>query len=123
MCFDEHGPVTPTPKRGRGWFPKRRPGRIRANYRKPHGVAFFFGCYDVGADQLFGRWFTRKGADHVIVILRLLRHRYRDQRIWLIQDNLSSHWTAEVRSEADRLGITLVATPTVAVLMPMYSGA
>lgn len=114
VCFDEHGPVTPTPKRGRGWFPKRRPGRIRANYRKPHGVAFFFGCYDVGADQLFGRWFPRKGADNVLVILRLLRRRYRDQRIWLIQDNLSSHWTPEVRGEADRLGITLVATPTYA---------
>ena len=114
VCFDEHGPVTPTPKRGRSWFRKRRPARVRANYRKPHGVTFFFGCYDVAADQMFGRWFPSKGADHVIIILRLLRRRYRDQRIWLIQDNLSSHWTAEVRGEADRLGITLVATPTYA---------
>jgi transposase len=55
LCFDEHGPVTPTPKPGRGWFRRGRPRRIRANYRKPHGVAFFFGLYDVGADQLFGR--------------------------------------------------------------------
>jgi len=62
VCFDEHGPVTPIPKAGRGWWPKRRLGRIRANYRKPHGVAQFFGVYDVGADQLFGRWFSPQGG-------------------------------------------------------------
>ena len=114
VCFDEHGPVTPTPKAGRGWWPRGRPRRIPANYRKPHGVAFFFGVYDVGADVLFGRWFRRKGADHVITILRLVRSRYPGQRIWLIQDNLSSHWTAEVRAVAKDLGIILVPTPTYA---------
>jgi transposase len=114
VCFDEHGPVTPTPKAGRGWSPRGRPRRIRANYRKPHGVAFFFGVYDVGADQLFGRWFRRKGADHVITTLRMIKSRYPGQRIWVIQDNLSSHWTAEVRAVAKELGIILVPTPTYA---------
>jgi len=117
VCFDEHGPVTPIPKAGRGWWQKRRPGRIRANYRKPHGVAQFFGVYDVGADQLFGRWFYRKGADHVITVLKMIRARYRDTRIWVVQDNLSSHWTTEVRTVARQLGITLVATPTYASWM------
>jgi transposase len=114
LCFDEHGPVTPTPKAGRAWSPRSRPRRRRANYRKPHGVAFFFGLYDVGADQLFGRWFRRKGADHVTSVLRMARARYPGQRIWLVQDNLSSHWTPEVRAWADELGIVLVATPTYA---------
>jgi transposase len=114
VCFDEHGPVTPTPNAGRGWSPRGRPRRIRANYRKPHGVAFFFGVYDVGADQLFGHWFRRKGADHVITMLRMVRTRYPGQRVWVIQDNLSSHWTAEVRATAKELGITLVPTPTYA---------
>jgi transposase len=117
VCFDEHGPVTPIPKAGRGWWPKRRPRRIRANYRKPHGVAQFFGVYDVGADQLYGRWFSRKGADHVITVLKMIRARYRDGRIWVVQDNLSSHWTAAVRTTARQLGITLVATPTYASWM------
>lgn len=117
VCFDEHGPVTPIPKAGRGWWPARRPRCIRANYRKPHGVAHFFGVYDVGADQLFGRWFYRKGADHVITILVMIRARYPDTRIWVVQDNLSSHWTTEVRDSARRLGITLVATPTYASWM------
>ena len=114
VCFDEHGPVTPTPKSGRGWWQRGRPGRIRANYRKPHGVAHFFGVYDVGADQLFGRWYFRKGADHVIATLKMIRVRYPGQRIWVIQDNLSSHWTNEVRTAARQLSITLVPTPTYA---------
>lgn len=114
LCFDEHGPVTPTPKSGRGWSRRGHPRRIRANYRKPHGVAFFFGVYDVGADRLFGRWFRRKGADHVIAMLKLVRRRYPGERIWLIQDNLSSHWTAEVLACARELRITLVPTPTYA---------
>jgi transposase len=117
VCFDEHGPVTPIPKAGRGWWPKRRPRRIRANYRKPHGVAHFFGVYDVGADQLYGRWFYRKGADHVIAVMKMIRARYPGERIWVVQDNLSSHWTPEVRSAARQLGLTLVATPTYASWM------
>lgn len=123
LCFDEHGPVTPTPKRGRGWFVRGRPRRIRANYRKPHGVAFFFGVYDVGADQLFGRWFSRKGADNVIAILKLARSRYRSQRIRVIQDNLSSHWTPEVRAVAKELRVILVATPTYASWLNRISSA
>jgi transposase len=114
VCFDEHGPVTPTPKSGRGWWRRGRPGRIRANYRKPHGVAHFFGVYDVGADQLFGRWYFRKGADHVIATLKMIRARYPGQRIWVIQDNLSSHWTKDVKATARQLSITLVPTPTYA---------
>jgi len=113
-CFDEHGPVTPTPKSGRGWWPQGHPGRIRANYRKPHGVAHFFGVYDVGADQLFGRWYFRKGADHVMATLKMIRARYPGQRIWVVQDNLSSHWTKDVRALARQLSITLVPTPTYA---------
>ena len=52
--FDEHGPVQPIPKRGRAWAENERPKRIPANYRKPHGVRFFLGAYDVGKDQLTG---------------------------------------------------------------------
>jgi len=53
----------------------------------------------------------------VITTLKMIRARYPDERIWVVQDNLSSHWTAEVRSAARQLGITLVATPTYASWM------
>jgi transposase len=56
----------------------------------------------------------RKGADNVIAMLRLVRSRYPGQRIWWVQENLSSHWTPEVRATARQLGITLVPTPTYA---------
>jgi glycosyltransferase involved in cell wall biosynthesis len=81
-------------------------------------VAQFFGVYDVGADQLFGRWFYRKGADHVITTLKMIRARYPGKRVWVVQDNLSSHWTTEVRTVARQLGITLVATRRVRKLDP-----
>jgi transposase len=114
VCFDEHGPVTPTPKPGRDWSPRDRPRRIRANYRKPHGVRFFFGVYDVAADMVFGRWFARKGADHVLVTLRLIRRRYPSVHVWVVQDNLSAHWTDEIRTWATNNNVTLVPTPTYA---------
>ena len=77
-------------------------------------MAHFFGVYDVGADQLFGRWYFRKGADHVIATLKMIRARYPAQRIWVIQDNLSSHWTKEVRRRPASSSHHLVATPTYA---------
>ncbi len=50
----------------------------------------------------------------MIATLKMIRARYPGQRIWVIQDNLSSHWTNEVRTTARQLSITLVPTPTYA---------
>ena len=44
----------------------------------------------------------------------MMRARYAGQRIWVIQDNLSSHWTTDVKATARQLSITLVPTPTYA---------
>jgi transposase len=115
VCFDEHGPVAPVPRPGRAWAARGLPRRIRANYRKPHGVRFFFGAYDVGADQLFGRWFPNKGAANVIATLAQIRRRYpAHQRVFVVQDNLSAHWTAEVLEWAAAHNVELVPTPTYA---------
>ncbi len=73
VCFDEHGPVTPHPQGGTGLVRAGAAETDPGQLPKPHGVAFFFGVYDVGADQLFGRWFARKGADNMIAMLRLVR--------------------------------------------------
>jgi hypothetical protein len=45
VCFDELGPVRPIPTAGWGWAPEAMPHRLPANYRKPHGVRFFFGAW------------------------------------------------------------------------------
>jgi len=115
ICFDEFGPVQPVPKPGWGWAPRRLPTRIPANYSKPHGVRFFFGCYDVGTDKLFGLWFANKGAANVVKTLRLVRRRYpAGVRIHIIMDNLSAHWTEDVRAWAEANNAELVPTPTYA---------
>ncbi len=50
----------------------------------------------------------------MIAVFKLARRRYPGQRIRVVQDNLSAHWTAEVRAWAKELQITLVPTPTYA---------
>lgn len=115
VCFDEHGPVQPVPKPGWGWAHRGLPHRLPANYRKPHGVRFFFGCYDVGQDQLFGRWFDRKGAATTIKALKVARRRHPARvRLYVVMDNLSAHWTEDVRSWAEASNVELVPTPTYA---------
>jgi transposase len=115
VCFDELGPVRPVPTAGWGWAPQARPKRLPANYKKPHGVRFFFGCYDVGADQLFGRWFANKGASNVLKTFRFIRRRYPGEvRIHIVMDNLSAHWTEGVLTWAEANNAELVPTPTYA---------
>lgn len=87
ICFDEHGPITPTPHPGWGWARAGRPQRLPANYRKNKGVRFFFGAYDVAKDQLSGLWFERKTGANVLRFLRFIRRRHRDEgRIYLVMD-------------------------------------
>jgi transposase len=115
VCFDELGPVRPVPTAGWGWSAEGLPHRLPANYRKPHGVRFFFGAYDVGADQLFGRWLERKGSGPTLSVLKWVRRRYPPEvRIHLIMDNLSAHWTEEITSWAEEANVELVPTPTYA---------
>ena len=66
-----------------------------------------------GADQLFGRWYFRKGADQVIAILKMVRARYPGQRIWVIQDNPPRTGPRTCR-RGPSAAITLVPTPTSA---------
>jgi transposase len=115
VCFDELGPVRPIPTPGWGWARDHLPQRLPANYRKPHGVRFFFGAYDVGADQLFGRWSPRKGSVPTLSLLKWIRRRYPPAvRIHLVMDNLSAHWTQEIRAWAEGANVELVPTPTYA---------
>lgn len=115
VCFDEHGPITPTPHPGWGWTPAHRPPRIPANYRKNNGVRFFFGAYDVAKDQLTGLWFERKTAANVLRFLRFVRRRYHDRgRLYVVLDNLSAHFTEEIRSWAKDNDVELVPIPTYA---------
>ena len=92
VCFDEFGPVEVRPQPGAAWAPRGHPKRHRANYKRPHGVRYYFAGYDVHADKLSMRQRRRKRWQEVLSFLRSLRRRYpHGRRIYLVLDNLSSH--------------------------------
>jgi transposase len=115
VSFDEMGPIQLIPHQGAGWAPSGRPERLRASYRRPHGVRYLFGALDVHRDRLLGRLRERKSASDVLGFLQTVRMRYpARQRIYLILDNLSTHWTADIRAWADHSRVELIPTPTYA---------
>jgi transposase len=115
VCFDEMGPIQLIPHQGAGWALTGRPERHRATYNRRGGVRYFFGAYDVHADRLFGRLRAHKSARDVLGFLRTIRMRYpARQRIHLVMDNLSTHWTIDIRTWAQENNVELIATPTYA---------
>lgn len=54
VCFDEMGPIQLIPHQGSGWAPVARPERLRATYKRPHGVRYLFGALDVHATACSG---------------------------------------------------------------------
>jgi hypothetical protein len=62
ICLDEFGPLNLQPQPGgKCWAPRAKPGRIRATYKRPHGVRHLISAFDVGADRLYGHIKKRKG--------------------------------------------------------------
>ena len=115
VSFDECGPIWLKPHAGQGWFTKGRPGRQRATYNRHHGVADFLGAYDVGADRLWGHLEKRR-SDHgrgpgvpqgpSAAATRPTRPSH------IVMDDLSAHWTAEIRRWALNNNVGLLSTPT-----------
>lgn len=115
VCFDEFGPISLQPYPGHCYARRKRPWRRRATYTRRGGVGYFFGAYDVHADLLFGGYRLAKTAGEVLAFYKLVRRRYpAEQRIYLVNDNLSLHWTPPIRAWAEAHNVELVATPTSA---------
>lgn len=115
VCLDEFGPLSIRPQQGSAWRPRKRSVRLRATYNRKHGVAYLLGAYDVGADRLWGDYSQTKDAARVLDFMKSIRSRYPDHvRIYLVLDNLSTHWTPEIRRWAKANRVSLVATPTYA---------
>lgn len=115
VCFDEMGPIQLIPHQGAGWTLVGRPERHRATYNRKGGTRYFFGAYDVHADRLTGRLRAHKSARDVLGFLQTVRMRYpARRRIHLVMDNLSTHWTNDIRGWAADSNVELVATPTYA---------
>jgi transposase len=123
VCFDEMGPIQLIPHQGSGWAAAKRPERLRATYKRPHGVRYLFGAYDVHADRLHARLRSHKDAGEVLAFLRQIRMRYDPRlRIYLVMDNLSTHKTPAIREWAGSANVELVFTPTYASFLNRIEG-
>jgi transposase len=114
VCFDECGPISLKPHAGHGWFQKGKPALQRATYRRIGGVRKFLGAYDVGADWLWGRLEARPVTGAVVLeFLKDIRGRYpKDTTVYIVMDNLSAHWTPDIRRWAVANNVGLIPTPT-----------
>ncbi|MFE1591462.1 IS630 family transposase [Nocardia sp. NPDC058705] len=112
ICADEFGPLNLLPRAGRGWFPKRRPGRLRATYNRTQGVRHMFGALDLATGQMYYRIRDRKRWTEFLAFLKSLRARWPGQKLYVIVDNYSVHKRREVREWATDNAVELVFTPT-----------
>lgn len=115
VCFDECGPLSLRPWPGSAWAPPGRPWRTRATYHRTGGVRYLLGSYDVGADRLWGHLVEHKDGPSVLGALQRLRARYPHQfAVFVVLDNLSAHFTPQIRAWAAANRVRLVPLPTYA---------
>ena len=114
VSFDECGPISLKPHAGSGWFAKGRPARRRATYHRYSGTRKLLGAYDVGADRLWGHVEGRRvTAEVVLEFLKDIRRRYpAEVTVYIVMDNLSAHWTGDIRRWAVDNNVGLLPTPT-----------
>jgi DDE superfamily endonuclease len=113
FAFDQFGPLSIRPCHGAAWAKENKPLRLRATYRRTHGIRYFRGCYSLGDDQLRCVTRCRKGGDHTLAALQPIRGaRPGGYRLFVILDNLSANKTPAIRRWAERANVELCFTPT-----------
>ncbi|WP_083275996.1 IS630 family transposase [Pseudonocardia sp. HH130630-07] len=112
ICVDEFGPLNLLPRPGRGWFPIRRPARLRATYSRHSGVRHMFAGLDLASGQLFYRLRDRKRGREFLDFLRQLRRRFPTGGLHVVCDNFSPHLRTDVAHWCHDHDVELVLTPT-----------
>jgi hypothetical protein len=78
-------------------------------------VRYFYGCYSVGDDRLWGVNRRKKGATNTLAALKSARAVRPDGApIYVILDNLSAHKGTDIRHWAKKNKVELCFTPTYA---------
>jgi transposase len=115
ICFDEFGPMELKPMAGQCWAREKHPQRLRATYRRSQGTEQLLAFYDVHGDCLNGTIHKRKTHRDILVAWKRLRTCYpKSIRLYLVQDNFSSHWHKDLKRFARKNNMALVPTPTYA---------
>lgn len=118
LSLDEIGPFSLIPHGGTGWFRQRDPEKIPANYHKYEGVRYEYICLNVYHQQLAIGQYEHKGGKPWLEFMKQERSKYpSNQRVYLIQDGLSAHWTGDIQRWARKNKVTLVPTATNASWM------
>ncbi|MFN2638250.1 MAG: IS630 family transposase [Gemmatimonadaceae bacterium] len=118
LSIDEIGPISLKPHGGDGWFREAKPDRVRATYNRKGGTRYEYLCLNVFHQQLSVQQEEHKGGAIWLAFLQAERAKYpSDERIYVIQDGLSAHWTPDVRAWARANRVTLVPTATNASWM------
>jgi hypothetical protein len=76
ICADEFGPLNLQPRPGRGWFPAKRPARLRATFNRFGGVRHMFAALDLATGQMFYRFRDRKRWREFLGFLKQIRARF-----------------------------------------------
>jgi len=113
ISLDEFGPLNLQPQPGgKGWAPRAKPKRIRATYKRPHGVRHLIAAYDVGQDRLYGHIKKRKGRVEFLEFCRYIRSLHPPAiRLHFVLDNFSPHKGEQVRQWAAEHNVELAYTP------------
>ena len=91
VCVDEFGPLNLQPRPGRAWRPIGHPARLRATYRRRDGVRHMLAALDLATGKMIYRIRDRKRWREFLSLLKALRRRWPDQKLYVIVDNFSPH--------------------------------
>ena len=81
--------------------------------RRSFGTVYYFLTLNVFHQRLFGRVYRTKHSVNWLEYLKDARAEYpADQRVHLIWDGASNHWTKEIRQWARENRVRLYSTPT-----------
>jgi len=125
LSMDEIGPISLQPHGGKGWFRSGHPERIPSTYKRTKGTRYLYLTLNVYHQRLSGRLYRHKGGEPWLDYLQREVEKYpKGERLYVIQDNLSAHWTPDVRGWTSENGVTLVPSATQASWMnPVESHA
>lgn len=113
ICLDEFGPLNLQPQPGgKAWAPRAKPRRIRATYKRPHGIRHMLCALDVAEDLLTGEVTQRKARVEFLAFATKIRAGYPTElRLAFVLDNFSPHKGDEVRAWATANNVELAYTP------------
>jgi transposase len=125
ICMDEFGPLNLQPHPGKQWAPiatgkgdtqSPRRRRMRATYKRPHGIRHLMAGYDLSTNKLYGHVVKTKDRTAFLAFCRYLRSLHPpDVRIAIVLDNFSPHLSTNkdprVGQWAEANNVELAYTP------------